>query len=605
MPKKEVIVKKAALFFFLAGILLIPLTVWNGTLTAVHVKYLLARCIIVVVTLLLLLRVHFSGKISVPSDPLLLAGLPFVAYCYVVCKVNPFTDWMVFGDLCLSLLLFYSAVQLFGDKQFLRTTLLLWQVAAIPVGLVHLAELAGFQSGWAVPGFEGTTFANRNAMAWYLLCGYPFALYLICSSKGKVRLLSTVSLVVTLTTLLLSSGRAAKMIILLMLPVLFYYIGRRDNRLKVRRVFLLVALITAALVIGGIAASVITACNMSFDQLNAFSHYRLQIWKETLPLVSGNVWFGQGAGIFPRLFPAFRSAKIGLLFGLNDPVFNSHNECLELVIEYGIVGLVLFTVFIVAVTGIRNVDLLKSTRDRDLLFFSAYSLAGSFLLSQLVSISHFLYCSYFTWISLAVYYVAREMKYAVVHINGRKVKSIVALGLMALSVVSILFLGAFAKLFVADVYTRKASRVIEAGGSDELASEQISKALFLKPGYIYALYQRAFLAMAVGDERKAMKDYRAIQSVDPYFENIHYNIGIIYYRQRNYAEAIKALSISVRLFPTLPDGIYYLAKSYYGAGRLKESLHWADLLFKIHPEKEAYRNLYEFVFREAGGRLEK
>ena len=82
-----------------------------------------------------------------------------------------------------------------------------------------------------------------------------------------------------------------------------------------------------------------------FHQLS-FDADRIAIWRSAWVMVEQFPWFGVGGGSFQWVFPYFKQA------GLSDKLYvYAHNDYLQLVVEYGIAGLVIAALAVVLIVS--------------------------------------------------------------------------------------------------------------------------------------------------------------------------------------------------------------------------------------------------------------
>lgn len=83
---------------------------------------------------------------------------------------------------------------------------------------------------------------------------------------------------------------------------------------------------------------------------------RLDVDVETLAAIADYRWFGSGGGTFYAVFPAYRPADVATFFD------HAHNDYLEFLLEYGLVGIVPLLAFVVFTLG-RAVHAMRQRRD--------------------------------------------------------------------------------------------------------------------------------------------------------------------------------------------------------------------------------------------------
>lgn len=307
------------------------------------------------------------------------------------------------------------------------------------------------------------------------------------------------------------------------------------------------------------------------------SHGRLGIWQDTFKLIADNPWFGHGPGSFQRIFPGFRSTELGYLFGFLEPVYNSHNVSLEIISESGLIGFLIFMALVVFGTGIHSFRREIFNEKWGMAFFSGLSLLGCGLFSITGEVSHILFCTMFSWLALAVFYNSISGRFKIVRFESKQMHVLLLMPVSALTIASLIFFGT---RFIANIQVRKATNVIHSDFNKSLAREHLNRALIFEPRNPFALYQLAYLEMHEGRQMQALEYYRLIRTVDPYFENLHFNMGIAWYSLGSYRNAVECISETLRLYPTFERASFYLSKSYLSLDQYDSAKIWYDHMVK-------------------------
>jgi O-antigen ligase len=584
---------KISTILFCLFVLAIPIIIWNGTLTAVDIKLLIARFLILALSIVVLINGLKAKTVEIPSMAFILFFVFFIGYSFAICLCHPYADWEIWGDSILSVLFFFEAVLLLRNQRETRIVLLTWQLCICVVCAYYLLQRAGMDFVvWhnADPHVIGSTFTNRNLMAYFLVSAFPYSIYLLLTEKGNFQWFAGFSCALSLGTLLSCFSRISIVIIAVSIPLYFLFFQHRNKQRKIRKTFLVSATIAAICICSAGAFALFYTHKISFEKLNAISHARLQLWKDTLLLIKDSMWLGHGAGCFAKIFPAFKSVESGYLFGFFNPAFNSHNEYLELLCEYGIIGLIGFIALIIVATGINGRSWLKDKSQIDLLFFSGMSLFGSLVFSTIGEVAHMFVCTAFSWLSLAIFFICGNGTLPLFRLSKRGYRVFLFVGAFWCLCLISAFLW-YSRTFLSNIYTQRATRILAIPAKQEEAMINVAKALSFSSHYVYALYQRAYLFTEKKDYKKALADYETIQITDPYFENIHFNKGVLFNLQGDFNKAITCLTVTVRLYPTFLPGVEYLAISYYQTGHYSECIAWCDHLLKLDPQNTKVQQL--------------
>ena len=587
--------RRTALYLFCATVFLVPCILWNGTHNAGLIKYLIARISVLVVSGLLLYNAFRTGNVTFPNKKALLFGIAFILYAAIRCRGSQYSDWNFFGDFALSILLFFEIGIVLDNRRNLTILLIVWQVASQIVMFYYLLQLAGRDFlAWSTPDLVGSTYLNRNALCYYLLCTYPFSLFLMVHSRGWKRILPAVTLVLFAIIALFSPSRGTKAVLLLSLPPVLWYLQKRFHSVKWKKTMQAGAIAVVLLLLSSAAYLLHRSVTQGYDQVNRYSHNRLLIVKETIPVIRKNIRFGYGAGTFSKVFSRYRSPYIGYAFPFRDPLYNSHNEILELTFEYGIIGVLPLALFLLSCTG-RKLNFRKDDRyHNDLLFSSFLACIGCFIFAQVVSVSHFFHCTYFSWIALAIF-TRQNREPQTVSIRDGWPRNLFLAGLVLWGTCSLWIIRRHINDFRSEYYVHQTIRIKNPANAVDRISALLAKALRYNPHNMYALFQRANLSTLKGDYASALEDYRLIEQYDPYMLHLHFNKGVIYFRQHDYKNAIAMFLVTTRLYPRFSEAVYYLAKAHYAEKQFKESLFWCRHLLLFEPENRQFVDLYNEV----------
>lgn len=173
-----------------------------------------------------------------------------------------------------------------------------------------------------------STFENPNVYGEYLILAIPIIAGLLWTEKGIFKKLFWLgSLGVTMLALALTFSRGCWLGIILAIGLLAIMIDRR---------FILLGIVALLFLPFVLPESIINRFLSIGDMGDSSTSYRVYIWMGTLAMLA-DYWFsGIGLGItsFNTIYP---------IYSYNDiSAPHSHNLYLQLVVEFGIVGLIVF-----------------------------------------------------------------------------------------------------------------------------------------------------------------------------------------------------------------------------------------------------------------------
>ena len=296
------------------------------------------------------LRFHWFQ--ALPAT-LVLYALGSMAWSHTYLGGIEATRWAFFG------LILFLGIQVFTQR---NVTLLVW---CIHIGAV-LASLWAALQFWMDWQFfaqgpnPASTFVNRNFFAEYLVCTLPYSVLLLTRVKDKTSVfLLAFSLTFNVVALMMTGTRSALfalLVLLLLLPsVAWMY--RKQWASHAWGLGHRVTLVLVMLVTGGVLGSIPTnnralvketsghstavdravsrTASVARDEefvTGSFS-VRTTMWLATIRLIQANPLAGVGAGAWEVQIPKYQDAGTQL-----ETDYYAHNELLQLIAEYGLVG---------------------------------------------------------------------------------------------------------------------------------------------------------------------------------------------------------------------------------------------------------------------------
>ena len=242
-----------------------------------------------------------------------------------------------------------------------RTTHLAWGIhlgavtASLWAALQFWSDFKLFSQG-AVPA---STFVNRNFFAEYLVCSLPYSVLLLTRLKDKISVFTLIfSLAFNVVALMMTGTRSALSGLVLLAVLLPFIIGlyRRQVISSGWRAWhcaaLTILFIGSTIAMGSIDArnptvigesgtgdAIDRAIKRSLSVTNASEYtegsfsIRAQMWRATLGMIAANPLSGVGAGAWEVQIPIYQEKDSQLEID-----YYAHNEILQLLAEYGIVG---------------------------------------------------------------------------------------------------------------------------------------------------------------------------------------------------------------------------------------------------------------------------
>jgi O-antigen ligase len=208
---------------------------------------------------------------------------------------------------------------------------------------------------WFYPLREGLNpmgpYINRNHFAGYMEMAIPLALGLLVYKSAKIQTLSYLPLVKRIANLLdrkellplvflslgiviMSAGVFFSMsrggITGFMVSVLFF-----TTMIRTRRSLRKKAVILALLGVTIFLAVVIARWSQIEGRFEEANIHRIDVWKDTVPIVQDFPVFGTGLGTFNNIYPRYQTKYPQLLFD------HAHNDYIEILTDTGFVGFII------------------------------------------------------------------------------------------------------------------------------------------------------------------------------------------------------------------------------------------------------------------------
>lgn len=188
------------------------------------------------------------------------------------------------------------------------------------------------------------SFDNPTGIGIFSAIIFPFCIYLIHNNSKAIKILAVCASAIIILTIILSQSRTALVAILIIGIWYMFLVTSRNKYFKVNRyVFYIIVTLASIILLWGIY-------NFKIDSANG----RLLIWNISWQMFKSNWFFGMGAGTFQSqymLYQAefFKSYPNNEFVILMDNVNHPFNEYLKFLIEYGILGSLIFISYIILI----------------------------------------------------------------------------------------------------------------------------------------------------------------------------------------------------------------------------------------------------------------
>lgn len=251
---------------------------------------------------------------------------------------------------------YFAVCVLVRDRAWLKRCLIALMASSIPVSLLAILEfvLGKADKVWqdvsvfpTLAGRAASLWGNPNVLAEFLLVTFFVSFgFLLVKQPVRTKLFCLVTLMLNAAALLFTWSRGAWVALAVTLIVFFLMYSHKS--------FLFIVLSIAAFVSALVfmPETFVTRVESILDFSNASSAdtsitYRLHIWQGCASLIRDVFWSGVGVG-----GTAFANAYRNYALPGIEGAAHSHNLYMQLVIELGIVGLVLFLLLVLTVSRV-------------------------------------------------------------------------------------------------------------------------------------------------------------------------------------------------------------------------------------------------------------
>ena len=300
-----------------------------------HLPVLIIRFILLGAFIVWLLRSMRTGRIAVQQTRIFSAIVAFVGWAVVsvvrTSYVAPGLQWLI--SLCSYAVCLFVAVHLVQSVREVRglvTVLLGMGVFEAAIGL--------YQFLWGGRARPTGTFFNANFFASYEMAVFAVAFGLLCyrrqteGLRWETPLLWLTAGAVTGVFILAQSRGALLAFVAAVACVGCYRFGKP-----------FLAVIVLGLVAGALVQNPLQQRVLTVGSHDPYAYTRLAIWKNSLERIIDHPW-GVGLGLYKYTSFQYRFPVESAIARYGKRAESAHNEYLQMAVELGVLGLVLFLV---------------------------------------------------------------------------------------------------------------------------------------------------------------------------------------------------------------------------------------------------------------------
>ncbi|MCE9644009.1 tetratricopeptide repeat protein [Candidatus Parcubacteria bacterium] len=127
----------------------------------------------------------------------------------------------------------------------------------------------------------------------------------------------------------------------------------------------------------------------------------------------------------------------------------------------------------------------------------------------------------------------------------------------------------------------------------ELAGKYIEAAFALKPDYTEAAFLSSQIAVALGDVKGAIASAEKTVTLAPNEPVAYFQLGLLYYNERRYADAIAAFERAVGLQGAYANARYFLGLSYASVGKSPDAIQQFEAIQVTNPDNKEVKAILE------------
>lgn len=239
-----------------------------------------------------------------------------------------------------------------------------------------------------------STFENPNVYGEYLILAIPIIASLFWTEKGFTKkAFLFVELGITMLALVLTFSRGCWLGIIFSLAILAVIIDRR---------FILLGVLILCLLPFILPETIINRFMSIGDMSDSSTSYRVFIWMGTIAMLK-DYWLtgiGLGTTSFNTIYPIYSYNNV--------PAPHSHNLYLQMIVEYGIIGLILF---LGVIYNFYKETIIKMVKEKSILTAGIIAGMSGFLLQSLFDYTWYNYrVILIFWMILALGVASSKLK---------------------------------------------------------------------------------------------------------------------------------------------------------------------------------------------------
>jgi hypothetical protein len=291
---------------------------------------------------------------------------------------------------------------------------------------------------------------------------------------------------------------------------------------------------------------------------------RVLNWKVTIEMIGHSPWIGKGLDTFGLIYPSYQQAEVNV-------VHHSHNTYLQLGVEMGVIGTIVFLWF-VCWWFWRAVGIVKETKDKKIMV-----LVGSLMIAGMAFFFHHaldfefympsVTLAGFTVLALAVGTEKKDKVYRV-KVKKRDKTLYTLVGFTVVILVSLLLLCPF----YGQMHFQKAQSLLKTAPYSaswiEEAAVELKKAIRFDPcNSQYHHRYGVLLAQRLSRQQEGIAEVQEAIRLSPWRHYYHFDLGMIYLASGERSKGLEEIKRASQLYPLEEDYHQWLRAIYLKMGK--------------------------------------
>jgi len=521
---------------------------------------------------------------------------------------------------------FYITVYLLHDERNLKRLLYIAFVVGTVASLYAVLQYGGIEPIWPrkIEPFgtrSVSTLGNPNFLASFLILLLPVIAVLALLEKSLVKKLFFAGLFgVNLLGLLVTRTRSAWLgFFVALIFITLFLISHQVSLISRNRKWLIFVAILLFLgmfypvSVGRQGEKRVMVAKLAIEKVKSVADFRqtayvqrFLIWQAAYSMFKERPLLGHGWGNFEIIYPFHQGKylKIKRYSPFRTHANNAHNEILEIVSQTGIVGMGIYIwlfilFFKIGIDGYRK---LTSEYDKTLILGFLASIFGM-LIDNLLNVSlHFPMPALLFWIWMGMVVAISQRGGMPEHRVSIKKFLVYPLNLLSgIVIFGVIFFNL--KYFRGEIHYFKGFKYAKNDATLRNAVKECELSYKIYPLNVDNNYELGNAYARLDEKEKAIWAYLKAIEANPGYDEIYSNLGIMYGKSGQIADAIETLEKSIQINPLSVPTRSYLAQMLVRRSEWEKAAHQYREILDLEPENSKASANLSFVQAQMEGKL--